>query len=166
MFSLRWGEIGVEFLEDFVAGAFDVDFQALEHACGDAFAFAQQSEQDVFGAHVGVVEAFGLLAGESEDLFDARRVRNVADHLGLVPAADLFLDLHADGLHVETHLLENIHGNSLAEFDQPEEQMLGADIVVIKAISLLAGQGQHLLRSGSKIIHHFRLSGYAKRPRW
>ncbi len=158
LFGLRRGEVRVEFLEDFVAGAFDVDFQALEHPGGDAFALAQQAEQDVLGADVGMVEALGLLACQREHFLHARRVRDVADHLGFGAAADLFFDLHAHGLHVETHLLQHVDGNTLAEFDQAEEQMLGPDVIVVEAIRLFPGQGQHLLRSGSKIIHHFRLS--------
>ena len=156
MFCLGWGEIRVEFFEDFVAGALDVDFEALEDACGDAFTLAQQAEEDVFGADVRMVEALGLLAGQREHFFDSRRVRNVADHLGLRSAADLLFDFHAHGLHVETHLLQHVHGNSLAELDQAEEQVLGPDIIMVEAVGLFPGQGQHLLRSGSKVVHHFR----------
>ena len=141
LFRLRRGEIGVEFLEDFVAGAFDIDFQALEHAGGDAFALAQQAEQDVLGADVGMVEALGLLARQREHFLDARRVRDVADHLGLRAAADLLFDFHAHGLHVETHLLQHVDGNSLAEFDQAEEQVLGPDVIMVEAVGLFPGQG-------------------------
>ena len=141
LFGLRRGEVGVEFLEDFVAGAFDIDFETLEDAGGDALALAQQAEQDVFGADVGVVEALGLFAGQREDFLHARRVRDVADHLGLGAAADLFFDLHAHGLHVETHLLQHVDGNTLAKFDQAEEQVLGPDVVVIEPISLFTSQG-------------------------
>ena len=74
LFSLRRGEIRVEFFEDFVAGAFDIDFQALEDAGSDAFALAQQAEQDVLGADVGMVEALGLLAGEGQAPFLTRGV--------------------------------------------------------------------------------------------
>ena len=103
-----------------------------------------------------MVEAFGLLAGQREHFFDSRGVRDVADHLGLRSAADLLFDLHAHGLHVETHLLQHVHGNSLAELDQSEQQMLGPDVIVIETIGLFPGQGQHLLRSGSEIVHHFK----------
>ena len=141
LFGLRRGEIGVQFFEDFVAGAFDVDLQALEHARGDPFALAQQPQEDVLGAHVGVVEALGLLARQGEHLLDARRVRNVPDHLGLGSAADLLFDLHAHGLHIETHLLQHVHGNSLAEFDQTEQQVLRAHVIMVEAVCFLTGQG-------------------------
>ena len=132
LFGFRRGEVGVEFLEDFVAGTFDIDFQALEDAGGDAFALAEQAEQDVLGADVGMVEALGLLAGQRENFLHARGVGDVADHLGFGAAADLFFDLHAHGLHVETHLLQHVDGNTLAELDQAEEQVLGPDVIVVE----------------------------------
>ena len=166
LFGLRRGEVRVEFLKDFVAGAFDVDFQAFENTGGNTFALAQQSKENVLGAHVRMVEAFGLLACKRKHLFNARRVRDVPDHLGLRTAADLLLDLQPHGLHVETHLLQHVDGNTLAELDQAEEQMLGPDIIVIEPISLFASQGQHLLRSGSEIIHHFKRCVVRNRPLW
>ena len=141
LFGLRRCEVGIEFLEDFVAGAFDVDFQAFENPGGDAFAFAQEAEQDVLGADVGMVEALGLFARQRENFLHARGVRDIADHLGLGAAADLFFDLHAHGLHVETHLLQHVDGNTLAKFDQAEEQVLGPDVIMIEAISLFTSQG-------------------------
>ena len=79
-------------------------FEAFEHAGGHALALAEQAEQDVLGADVGMVERLGLLAGQGEDLLHARGVGDVAGHLGLRAGADLLLDLHADGLEVEAHV--------------------------------------------------------------
>jgi hypothetical protein len=55
--------------------ALDVDIERLQHAGGDALALAQQAEQDVLGADVGMIERLGLLAGERQNLLHARRVR-------------------------------------------------------------------------------------------
>ena len=68
LFFLR-GKIGIEFLQDFLAGLFDVDVEIFQDACGDAVTFAEQAEQDVFGADIGVVQVFGLLGGERETFF-------------------------------------------------------------------------------------------------
>ena len=148
------GEIRIEFLEDFVAGALDVDFEILEHARGHAVAFAQQAEQDVLGADVGMIERLGFLAGEREDFLHARRVGDIADHLGLGAGADLLLHFHADGFEVEPHLLQHVDGDALAQLDQAEQQMLGADVIVVEPVGFLAGQGQDLLGARSKVIHH------------
>ena len=115
------GKIGIEFLEHFVAGALDVDLEGLEHARGHAVAFAQQAEQDVLGADVGVIERLGFLAGEREDLLHARRVGDVARHLGVRAGADLLFHLDADGLEIEAELLQHIDRDALPELDQPEQ---------------------------------------------
>ena len=155
LLRFRRGEIRIEFLQDFLAGLLDIHVEILQDARGDAVAFAQQAEQDVLGADVGVIERLGFLARERENFLHARRVGNVADHLGLGPGADLLLDFHADGFEVETHLLENVDGDALPELDQAEQQMLGADVIVVEAVGFLAGQRQHLLGARRKIIHCF-----------
>jgi hypothetical protein len=66
----------------------------------------------------------------------------------------VLLDLHPDRLQIQTHLLENVDCDALAEFDQSEQEMLGTDVVVVKPIGFLARKRQHLLRTWSKIIHH------------
>ena len=55
------GEIGVELLQDLLPGLLDIHIQVLEDAGGDAVALAEQAQQDVLGADVGVVEGLGLL---------------------------------------------------------------------------------------------------------
>ena len=148
-------EVRIEFLQNLLAGLLDVDVQVLQHAGGDAVAFAQQAEQDVFGADVGVVERLGFLGREGEHLLDPRRVGDVADHLLVRPGADLLLDLHADGFEVEADLLQDIDGDALAQLDQAEQQVLGAHKVVVEAVSFLARQSQHLLRARREIVHGF-----------
>ena len=76
------------------------------------------------------------------------------DHLGLRAGADLLLDFHADGFEVEPHLLEDVDGDALPELDQAEQQMLGADVVVVEAVGFLAGERQDLLRARCEIIHY------------
>ena len=111
----------------------------------------------MLGADIGMVERLRFLAREREDLLHARRVGNVADHLRLRAGADLLLDLHADGLEVEPHLLEDIDGDALAELDQPEQQVLGAHVVVVEAVGFFAGECQDLLRAWCEVVHHFKV---------
>ena len=94
-------------------------------------------EQNVFGADVSVVQGLGFLGGQREDLLDAWGVRNVADHLLVGAGADLFLDFHADGLEVEAQLLEDVDGNALAQLDEPEQEVFGADKIVVESGRLL-----------------------------
>jgi hypothetical protein len=53
---LGGGEVRVEFAEYLVAGAVEVDLEILENLGGDALPLAEQSEQDVLGADVGMLE--------------------------------------------------------------------------------------------------------------
>ena len=97
------GKIRVQFLQDLLARLLDVHVEILQNPRGHAVAFAQQAEQNVFGADVSVIERLGFLGRERENLFHARRVGNVADHFLVGPGADLFLDFHADGFQVKAH---------------------------------------------------------------
>ena len=106
-----------------------------------------------------MVERLGFLAREREHLLHPRRVRDVADHLGFRPGTDLLLDFHPHGFEIEPHLLEDVDGHALPQFDQAEQQMLGPDVIVIEAIGFFAGKSQHLLGSRGKIIHWFGGSG-------
>ena len=49
--------------------------------------------------------------------------------------------------------MEDIDGDALAKFDEAEKDMFGADVVVIKAIGLLAREGEDLLGARGEIIH-------------
>ncbi len=148
-------EIRIEFLENFIAGALDVYLEIFQNAGGDALALAEQTEKNVLGTDIGVLQAFGFLAGKGEDFLDARSVGNVAHHFGLWAGANLFFDLHSHGLQVEPHLLKNIHSNTLTKLNQTQKQMLGADIIVIEAVGFLAGKGENLLGAWSEVIHHW-----------
>lgn len=71
----------------------------------------------------------------------------------------MFFDLHAHGLKVETHLLEDVNSHTLAELDEAEKKMLGSHIVVVEPISFFAGQSEHLLCPWSEVVHHFFVGG-------
>ena len=87
------------------------------------------------------------------------------DHLGVGAGADLFFDFHADGFEIEAHLLQHVDRDALAELDQAEQQMLGADVIVVEAVGFLAGQGQDLLGARGEIVHDFFFSLFGGRCR-
>ena len=45
-----------------------LDIQTLERLSGEAFLFLNQPEQDVLGAHIGLVKAAGLVLRQHEHL--------------------------------------------------------------------------------------------------
>src|SRR5881628_141722 len=66
--SLRLMRPGIQFFQDLRARAFYVDFEHSQHSPGDAFAFAEQSEEHVFGTDVGMVQSFGFFGRKLESL--------------------------------------------------------------------------------------------------
>src|SRR5437588_4132829 len=98
-----------------------------------------------------MIERLCFLAGERENFLHPRRVGNVADDFCLRTRADLFLHFHSYGLEIESHFLEDIDRDTLAELDQSEQQMLGADIIVVEAVGLFASELQDLLSARSEI---------------
>jgi len=102
-----------------------------------------------------MIEGLGFLAGQREDLLHPRRVRNTARGFRFLTGANLLFDRRTHGFEVESHFLQHADGHALAEFDQPEQNMLRAHVIVMEAIRFLAGQREHLLSAGRKIIHRF-----------
>ncbi len=61
---------GFSFLDrlfDLLLDVVQLDAEVLEHLSGDSFTLANQTEQNVLGAHILVVQARRLLAGHRED---------------------------------------------------------------------------------------------------
>ena len=108
----------------------------------------------MFRADVRVIECLGFLPGECQHFLNARRIWDIADHLRFRSRAHLLLHFHAHGLKIETHLLQDVHGHPLPQFDQSQKQMFGADVVVIKAVGFLASKRQNLLSARCEIIHY------------
>ena len=50
---------------------------------------------------------------------------------------------------------QNIHGDALPQFDEAEQNMLRAEIIMIEAVGFLAREREHLLRARCEIAHGF-----------
>ena len=130
----------------FGADPLEADAEALEDAGGDAFALADEAEEQVLGADVAVVEAAGLVDGELDDLLGARSEADLA-HDGAVAAADDELDGGADLVELDAEVGEDLGGDAFAFADEAEEEVLGADVVVVEALGFFLGEGQDAARS-------------------
>ena len=154
--------------EDFLAAALQVDVELLQHAGGDALPFLQEAEEDMFGADISVAESAGFGDGVGHDLLDARRERNRVGSLGFFGAgADLLLHSAADGLEVEAHAAEDVDRDTLAELDEPEQDVLRADVVMVEPAGFRPGQFHDLAGAGSEIVVFVLIHGKwvgAKRP--
>ena len=114
-------------LDDLLADAGQVGAELDEHLGGDALALADQAEEDVLGADVVVAELQRLAQRQLEDLLGARRERDVPGRRRAALADDL-LDLAAHGLERDAQALERLGRDAFALVDQPEQDVLGADV--------------------------------------
>ncbi len=127
--------------------------ELLEHLGGDALALPDEPEEDVLGADVVVAELQGLAQRELEDLLGPRRERDVAAR-GLGALADDLDDLGPHRLEVDAEALQGPRRDALTLVDQPEQDVLGADVVVIEEPGFLLGQHHHPAGSVGESLKH------------
>ena len=126
----RLGHALREDARDFGAHLLEVHAEALEDARGDALALADEAEEQVLGADVVVVQAARLVDRQLDDLLGARREADLAEDRA-VAAADDELDGRADLVQLDAEVGEDLGGYAVALADEAEEEVLGADVVVV-----------------------------------
>ena len=157
---LRVGGRLVQDVNDLRANLVEADAERLEHAGGDALAFADQAEQQVLGADVVVVQSARFVDRQLDDLLGARRQADVAGD-GAIAAADDELDRAADFVELDAEIAEHLGGNAFALANEAEQQVLGADVVVVEALRLLLRKLQDFARPLGEFIEaisHVRIS--------
>ena len=105
------------------------------------------------GADVVVAEAQGLTQGQLEDLLGAGGEGNL-------PGGDLLAGAHdqdnpsADALDGDIEALEHPCRKALLPAEQPEQDVLGADVVVLESSRLLLGENNHLAGPFCESLEH------------
>jgi hypothetical protein len=148
-------------LDDLLAHAVEVGAQLDEHLRGDALTLADQAEQDVLGADVVVAELQRLAQAQLQDLLRARGERDVAAR-GLLAVPDDLLDLLADGLQRDAEGLQRLRGDALTLVDQAEQDVLGADVVVVEHPGLFLGQDHNPPRAVGESLEHVLHSSHER----
>ena len=78
----------------------------------------------------------------------------------LLALADDVLHLLAHGVERDAERLERLGGDALALVDQAEQDVLGADVVVVEHLGLFLGQDDDATGSvGESLEHRLLLSG-------
>jgi hypothetical protein len=108
----------------------------------------------VFGADVVVVERAGFVDGELEHLLGARRERKLAHGHDVGRGLHELLDFEADLLQVHFEVLEHIGCDAGAFFDQAQQHVFGADVVVVEAFGFLAGEAHDFAGAVGEAIKH------------
>jgi hypothetical protein len=99
-------------------------------------------------------ELRGLFEGELEHLLRARRERQRAHGDHGRAALDDLLDLGPDLLQVDAEVLQHGRGDAAALLDQAEQDVLGADVLVVEALGFLLGKVHHLAGAISEPVEH------------
>ena len=95
----------------------------------------------------------GLAERQLEDLLGARREGDVARR-GTAALPDDLLDLLTDGLERDAERLEGLGGDALTLVDQPEQNVLGTDVVVVEQPCLFLGKHDDPAGSICKAFKH------------
>ena len=141
-----------------VADLLRVGVEVEQDARRDALVLAHEAEQDVLGADVVVAEAERLAQRQLEHLLGARRERDLAGG-DLLAGADDPHDLRADALDGDVEGLEDARGEPFLLAQQAEQDVLGADVVVLELPGLFLGEDDDLAGSLCKSLEHDRLPG-------
>ena len=142
-----------EELDDLLADPGQVGAQLHQHLGGDALALADEAEQDVLGADVVVAELQRLAERQLQDLLGAWGEGDVATGRRAALADDL-LDLRAHRLQGDAERLERLRGDALTLVDQPEQDVLGTDVVVVEQPCLFLGKDDHSASSIRETFEH------------
>ena len=120
-----------EQLDDGLANLGEISPELLKNLGGDPLALTDEPEKDVLGADVVVPELEGFPERQLENLLGARGERNVSAG-SLRPLSDDLYDLEPHRLEADAHALEGPGGDTLPLVDEPEQDVLGADVVVVE----------------------------------
>ncbi len=120
-----------EHLDSLRAHLFQVDAQTLQHAGGDTFAFAHQTQQEMLGADVVVAQAARLVDGQLNDLLRTRSQANLADDHAVAAANDE-LDRTAHAVKFNTQIGQHTRSDAIAFAHQAKQEVLGTDVIVIE----------------------------------
>ena len=142
-----------EHADDLVADLLGVGVEVEQDARGDALVLAHEAEQDVLGADVVVAQAQRLAQRELEHLLRARRERDLPGG-DLLAGADDAHDLRAHALDGDVEALEHARGQALLLAQQAEQDVLGADVVVLERPRLLLRENDHLAGPFCESLEH------------
>ena len=137
-----------------LAHSVEVRPELLQDLGGHALALVDQAKEDVLGADVVVSELERLAERELQDLLGPRRERDVSGRGGLPLADDLF-DLLTHGLEGDPQGLQGLGGDPFPLVDQPEQDVLGADVVVVEHPRLFLGEDHDPPGPVGEALKHF-----------
>ena len=136
-----------------------IDPQRLQHIGRDAIAFPYQTEQQVLGTNVMMSHPARFIHRQLDDALGARGQADAAK-LASLALAHHFFDDFACFLKVHPQVVQHLGRDSGLLADQPEQQVLGADVAVVHELRFFLRVGEDLsslLRKPIKFVGHYDL---------
>ena len=130
--SLLLGDAG-----ELVANLGELEAALLENLRGEAFFFAQEAEEQVFGADVLVAQTLGFFRGVGQDTLAFVGKRKVDGGGDLLANGGVGLNLLANGINRGVRAQETI-GERLVFAQQAEQKVLGFNIGRAELAGLIA----------------------------
>ena len=147
-------------VQHFFADLFQLQSQVHQHLSGDTFLLAQQAQQNVLGTDVVVVQVARFLHRVLDDLLGARCLRQLAHGDHFRAALDQLLDFQADLAQIHIEVLEHVGSDAASFLDQPEQNVLGADVLMIEPLGFLIGQLHDLSSAVCETFVHGNMPSY------
>ena len=136
-----------------VADLLGVGVEVEQDARGDALVLAHQPEQDVLGADVVVAERQRLAQRQLQHLLGTRREGDLPGG-DLLAGADDPHDLRAHALDGDVEALQHSGREPLLLAQQPEQDVLGADVVVLERARLFLRENDNLAGPFCESLEH------------
>src|SRR5260370_18390491 len=119
------GSLGNQHSVEFGPYLLEGSAAVLEHVSCDSFAFYEESEQQVLGAHVVVTQPARLIEGDLDHLLDSRRRDDVLDEDAL-GANEHRLDGPANHGAIQPTVVEHKTAKALVFTKHAQQRRLGA----------------------------------------
>ncbi len=124
-----------------------------EHLSRDALLFPEQTQQQMLGPHIGVVQLPGLGHGQLEYLLGPRGVRQIgAGRRSGFPFLYRLFDLLLDVFKIDVQVGEDCRRHPFALTDEAEEDVLRPHVFVMQTRRLFAGHLQDFADPIGKIV--------------
>ena len=140
-------------MDDLLANAVEVCAQFYENLCGNTFALTDETQQDVLGADVVVAQLQRFAETQLQDLLCTRSKRNVPGG-SLLALPDDFLHLFAHSLKGNIQRFESFRGDTFALVDETQQDVLGANVVVVEHLGFFLCQDDDSTRPVGKPLKH------------
>ncbi len=123
----------IEDLEHIRSHLLQVEVKAFQHTGGNAFTLTYQSQQEMLSPNVMMMEAASFINGQLNYLFGTRSQADFAMYDAVSTTNDT-LDGLTSSLEIHTQVREHVAGYALPFPKQAQQEVFGADVVVLEAL--------------------------------